>query len=241
MRDDPPASETGYMAYTTHFLIGLDLDATPIAGYIASEEDARRPFHGWLELSSAIEERRTARPGTAGLGRTAAPLPSPRASDSSRTLRGASHPRARRSGAFTGQTYRGVRHPGVAAWLTQCTQPRWMLLGAWTCAGWSAVAIVAVAATRHPWVLAWWGLGLLAILVLLTFIWTEQLSKVDPDDHDQLFPGGSPTPSQDAGLTSIDRHCVEQDLLACSTGRNAARCAPQPRNAFGVRPSRRRV
>ena len=230
------------MGYTTHFLIGLDPDATPIAGYIASEEDARRPFHGWLELSSAIEERRTAGRGTADpTGRTAAPLPSARATDSSRTLRGASHPRARRPGAFTGHTYKGVWHPGVAAWLTQCTQPRWMLLGAWTCAGWSAVAIVAVAATRHPWVLAWWGLGLVAILVLLTLIWTEQLPNVEPDDHDQLFPGGSPTPSQDAGLTGIDRHRVEPELLPSTTGRNAARCGPQPHNAFSVPPFRRRV
>jgi hypothetical protein len=43
------------MGYLTHFLIDLDLDATPIAGYIATDHDARRPFHGWLELSSAIE------------------------------------------------------------------------------------------------------------------------------------------------------------------------------------------
>jgi hypothetical protein len=122
-----------------------------------------------------------------------------------------------------------------------------MLLGAWTCAGWSAVAIVAVAATRHPWVLAWWGLGLAAILVLLTLVWTEQIPNVDPDDHDDhddhdlLSPSGSPTPSQDAGLTGIDRHRVEPELLPYTTGRNAARCGPQPHNAFSVPPFRRRV
>jgi hypothetical protein len=230
------------VGYQTHFLIDLDLDASPIAGYIASDHDARRPFHGWLELSSAIEQRRTAGRGTAGLtDRTAAPLPSAPDSDSSQTLRGAPHPRARRSGAFTGEASRGVRHPGVAAWLDQCTQPRWMLLGAWTCAGWSAIAVVAVAATRHIQVLAWWGLGLLAILVLLTFIWTEQRSTVDPDHHDQPFLGGSPTPSQDAGSTGIDRHCVEQELMAHTTERNGARCAPQPRNASVRRRSRRGV
>jgi membrane protein DedA with SNARE-associated domain len=59
-----------------------------------------------------------------------------------------------------------------------------MLLGAWTCAGWSAVAVVAVAAARHTHVLAWWGPGLLAVLVLLILLWTEQHSTVDPDDGD---------------------------------------------------------
>ena len=58
------------MGYLTYFLIDLDLDATPIAGYIASDHDARRPFHGWLELSSAIEARRTAGPSPAGPDRS---------------------------------------------------------------------------------------------------------------------------------------------------------------------------
>jgi hypothetical protein len=68
------------MARLTHLLIDLDLDldATPIAGYIGTDHEARRPFHGWLELSSAIEERRTADHGTATLtGRTARVLRSP--------------------------------------------------------------------------------------------------------------------------------------------------------------------
>ena len=146
------------MARLTHLLIELGLDATPIAGYITTDHEARRPFHGWLELSSAIEEQRTAGHRTGALsGRTATVLPSPPDSDPPQDLREAPRPLARRSGAFTGEAYRGVRYPGVAAWLAQCAQPRWMLLGAWSCAGWSAVAVVAVAATRHSWVLAWWG------------------------------------------------------------------------------------
>ena len=119
------------MPRLTHLLIELDLDATPIAGYIATDHEARRPFHGWLELSSAIEERRTADHGTATLtGRTATVLRSPNDIGSPQNLREVSHPRARQSGAFTGEVYRSVRHPGVAAWQARHSQPRWMLLGA---------------------------------------------------------------------------------------------------------------
>lgn len=143
------------MPRLTHLLIELDLDATPIAGYIATDHEARRPFHGWLELSSAIEERRTTgrRRGTL-TGRAATVLRSPRDSGSPQDSREVTHPHARQSGAFAGEAYRGVRHPGIAAWQARHSQPRWMLLGAWTCAGWSAVAVVAVAAARHTDVLA---------------------------------------------------------------------------------------
>ena len=214
------------MGYLTHLLIDLDLDATPIAGYIATDHDARRPFHGWLELSSAIEERRTAGRGTPGLtGRTAAPWPSAPGSDSSQTSCEAPYPRAR-AGAVTGEMYRGVRHPGVAAWLAQCsTQPWWMLLGAWTCAGWSAVAVVAVAATRHTEVLAWWGLGLLAILVLLTVIWTEQQPTVGSDDGDPPARGGPPTRPEDRGSTEIDWRRLEHEMLTQATQTHLARRA----------------
>jgi bacteriorhodopsin len=60
-----------------------------------------------------------------------------------------------------------------------------MLLGAWTCAGWSAVAVAALAATRHTGVIAWWALGLLAMVVVLTFLWTEQHPAADADDPDE--------------------------------------------------------
>jgi hypothetical protein len=144
------------MARLTHLLIELDLDATPIAGYIATDREARRSFHGWLELSSAIEERRTTGHRTATLtGRTATVLRSPGDSGSPQDSREVPRSGARQSEAFTGEAYRSVRHPGVAAWQARCSQPRWMLLGAWTCAGWSAVAVVAVAAARHTHVLAW--------------------------------------------------------------------------------------
>ncbi|HTT26940.1 MAG TPA: hypothetical protein VMG37_00910 [Solirubrobacteraceae bacterium] len=95
------------MGYLTQFGIELDIDATPIAGYIA-DAGGRRPFHGWLELCSAIEEQRAAVPRTAG--------PSERS---------------------------------TAPWLARRTLPRWILLGAWACAGWCAVAFLALAITRH--------------------------------------------------------------------------------------------
>jgi hypothetical protein len=202
------------MAYLTHIFIDLDLDATPIAGYIGTDHDIRRPFQGWLELSSAIEERRAVGARTAGLtGRAAPLLPSPD-SDPSHTSRRAPHPRVRWSGACTGEAYGGVEHPGRASGLAECsTQPRWMLLGACTCAGWSAAAVLAEAATRHTQVLAWWGLGLLAILVLLTFLWTEQHST-EPDDGDQPPARAPAGPCPHDGSTHIDWSLLEQDVLA---------------------------
>ncbi len=47
------------MAYLTHVVIDVDLDATPITGSITTDHGARRTFQGWLELSSLIEECRT--------------------------------------------------------------------------------------------------------------------------------------------------------------------------------------
>ena len=202
------------MAYLTRLFIDLDLDATPIAGYITTDNDARRPFHGWLELSSAIEERRTAGRRTAALTGRATLLPSPD-SDSPQTSRQAPHPRGRASGAFTSEAYRAVRHPGPAGGLAECsTQPRWMLLGAWACAGWSAVGVLAVAATRHAQVLAWWALGLLAILVLLTFLWTEQHSTVDPDNGDQPPDRAPSAPLPHDGSAHINWSLLEREMLA---------------------------
>ena len=205
------------MGYLTHFgiYLDLDLDATPIAGYITTEREPRRPFHGWLELSSAIEAHRAAGPGNTGPSeRTLASLPSTRCGDCSRSS-GAVAPRpAPQSGAPKGGRHGDVRHRAAVAWLAQCTQPRWMLLGAWTCAGWSGVAVPALAITRHIWVLAWWGLGLLATLVLLTFIWTEQPSGQGPDDGDQPHPGGPSEPPQgarpDKGRHQGRSHVLEQ-------------------------------
>jgi hypothetical protein len=188
------------MAYLTHLGIYLELDATPIAGYITTEREPPRPFHGWLELSSAIEAQRAAGPGNTGPSeRTLASSPSTRCGDSSRSSSAVPPRPAPQSGAPTGG---------------QRTQPRWMLLGAWTCAGWSGVAVPALAITRHIWVLAWWGLGLLATLVLLAFIWTEQASGQGPDDGDEPHPGSPPEPPQSArppkGRHQGRSHVVEQ-------------------------------
>lgn len=199
------------MPYRTHLFIDLDLDATPIAGHITSDHNPRRPFHGWLELSSVIEERRTAGLTTA---RTDAPSPSTpdrHAPTPSRAAPPATRPE---SGPPSHDRSRDAHHQRVVAWLAECTQPRWILLGAWTCAGWSTIAVPVLAATRHTRVLAWWALGLLAILVLLTHLWTEQPSTVRGDEHDQRPPAGPRTPPPNGGLTGIDWHRLEQEMLA---------------------------
>ena len=55
----PVLATLAQMANRAQLLIDLDLDASPIAGRITSDHDPRRPFHGWLELCSAIEAQRT--------------------------------------------------------------------------------------------------------------------------------------------------------------------------------------
>ena len=199
------------MGYRTQLFIDLDLDATPIAGHITSDHDPRRPFHGWLELSSAIEERRTAGLTTA---RTDAPSPSTRDRPAPSPSRVAPHASRPESGPPSHGRSRDVNHRGVAARMAECTQPRWILLGAWTCAGWNAIAVPVLAATRHAWVLAWWALGLLAILVLLTYLWTEQPSTVDGDAHDQTPSAGPRPPTPNGGLTRIDWDRLDSRLLA---------------------------
>jgi hypothetical protein len=43
---------------TTHLQITVDLEleATPIEGQISTATQPSRPFHGWLELASVIEQ-----------------------------------------------------------------------------------------------------------------------------------------------------------------------------------------
>jgi len=214
---NPRADETGLVGYIAYFHIDLDVNAIPIAGHITSDKADRRPFHGWLELSTAIEQRRTEGLTTPGrASRPAAPLP-----------------------CEPGGQSRSFHRRGVGPWLARCNQPRWMLLGAWTCAGWSAIAVPVLAATRHSRVVAWWALGLVAMLVLLVFLWTEQQFTVDPDDRDE-GPGGSPPPpSRDRGSSGIDRHCIERVMLARATQWPAAtRPGRRSRNAAGPRRAR---
>jgi hypothetical protein len=89
-----------------------------------------------------------------------------------------------------------------------------MLLGAWTCAGWSAVAVPAVAVTRHTQVIVCWALGVLAMLVLLIVIWTEQRPAADPREPDEPLRTGPPTPHSDGTPTTIDWDRLEQEVLA---------------------------
>jgi len=41
-------------------IVDLDLDLTPIGGRISSDQHPTRQFHGWLELTAAIDALRTA-------------------------------------------------------------------------------------------------------------------------------------------------------------------------------------
>lgn len=41
-------------------ILDLDLDVTPIGGRISSDQHSTRQFHGWLELTAAIDALRTA-------------------------------------------------------------------------------------------------------------------------------------------------------------------------------------
>jgi hypothetical protein len=207
------------MGYLTHLGIYLDQDTTPIAGYITTEREKWRPFHGWLELSSAIEAQRTGGPRTAnpsdwangpqtanvGIAFPQAPSPAPRR-------------RARASGTSTGDTDTATEQRRIAACLAQRTGPTWMLVGAWSCACWNAIAVVAFATTGDTQLLAWWGLGLLATLVLLTFIWTEQRSSLDSGDGDPPLPGEPPTSPQNTGRHQGEHQTRSHVLERRATG-----------------------
>jgi hypothetical protein len=53
------------MATHLQITVDLELGATPIEGQISTETQPSRPFHGWLELASVIEQLRVAsRPPT---------------------------------------------------------------------------------------------------------------------------------------------------------------------------------
>jgi hypothetical protein len=48
------------MAGELQIIIDLAPDATPIEGQVFTQAHPARPFHGWLELASAIEQLRGA-------------------------------------------------------------------------------------------------------------------------------------------------------------------------------------
>ncbi|MBV8940628.1 MAG: hypothetical protein JO240_02735 [Solirubrobacterales bacterium] len=48
------------MASHVVLVVDLELGATPISGRISTGIEPATPFHGWLELASAIERRRDA-------------------------------------------------------------------------------------------------------------------------------------------------------------------------------------
>jgi hypothetical protein len=187
------AGNTGRMGIRERLLIDLDLDAWPIGGRITSDDNPGRPFHGWLELSSAIEQRRTA-------AMTAEP--------------------ARASGTAPSSGTNLCRK--VARWLGKRTEPRWLLFVAWACAAWSALAVPAVAAAGSAAILPWWALGLVAIAVLLVFVWTEQGTAIESDHPGPPPAADPPAPPPDDGATGIDWSLLEREMSS-ETGDEADR------------------
>jgi hypothetical protein len=62
-------------------ILDLDLDLTPIGGNISSDQHPTRQFHGWLELTAAIDALRTAAqtaPAACGHASASPRPPSPR-------------------------------------------------------------------------------------------------------------------------------------------------------------------
>jgi hypothetical protein len=191
------------MACLNHVIIELDVDprAAPIAGYITTDTSGPRRFQGWLALSSLIEDQRAAAPASTDRGDHTA-----------------------RSRPPIHETH--LSQPAHAT--VHRTHPTWILMGAWTTAAWSTVAVPAIAATRDPRLIVWWALGVLAILILLIVVWTEQGSSSDADDGGQRSPDKPGTPSRDTG---IDRQGGTQQLPTHATGTNATRWTCQPRAA----------
>jgi hypothetical protein len=48
------------MGTNLRLVVDLELETTPIGGRISTGSEPARPFHGWLELASAIETHRNA-------------------------------------------------------------------------------------------------------------------------------------------------------------------------------------
>ena len=57
---------------TAQLRLAIDIDSDPISGWISNRCGLLRSFHGWLELTSAIEAARVADPSLGELGKTPA-------------------------------------------------------------------------------------------------------------------------------------------------------------------------
>ncbi len=101
---------------------------------------------------------------------------------------------------------------GALRWLGERAQPRWLSITGWLSAGWSGVAVVALAVTGRTLILAWWVLGALFLLVAAVVVWTEQAVDADTDGGDDDEARGGTMPSPWGEGDGIDWEAWEQEL-----------------------------
>ena len=83
----------------------------------------------------------------------------------------------------------------IRAWLFNPTQPRRLLIAGWSNAAWSTAAVVALAVTHDPILVAWWVLGSEPLLVAVIYRWTEKSNRAATGEQDEPPSGGPPDPS----------------------------------------------
>ena len=106
----------------------------------------------------------------------------------------------------------------IRAWLGKPTQPRWILIAAWTNAAWSSAAVVTLAITHDPALVAWWVLGSELLLVALVHLWTESSNVTATGGEDGGASTSSPGPAPRDGLSDIDRRRLEEEILVAGGG-----------------------
>jgi hypothetical protein len=97
-------------------------------------------------------------------------------------------------------------------WLGERTQPRWLTVTGWLSAGWSGVAVVALAVTGRQTILAWWVLGALFFLVVVVVAWTEQPDDAGADGGGADRAKGEMMPSPGGEGGGIDWEAREREL-----------------------------
>ena len=91
----------------------------------------------------------------------------------------------------------------IRAWLFNPTQPRRLLIAGWSNAAWSTAAVVALAVTHDPILVAWWVLGSEPLLVAVIYRWTEKSSRAATGEQGaHQASGGPPDPARAA-----EPHC----------------------------------
>jgi hypothetical protein len=101
---------------------------------------------------------------------------------------------------------------GALRWLGERAQPRWLTITGWLSAGWSGIAVVALAVTGRKTILAWWVLGALFFLVVVVVGWTEQAVDAGADGGETDRAKGEMMPSPGGEGGGIDWDAREREL-----------------------------